>query len=68
MTDTPDPCLEPMLSVKDVAALLNTSTKTVLRRIQSGKLRAFVDGDLVRIPPSEYRRYVVDHLFSDEAS
>ena len=53
--------LEPLLTIKEVAALLNVSVKTVRRRIASGKLVAICDGGIVRIDPKDLRSYRVEH-------
>ena len=53
--------LEPLLTIKQLAALLNVSVKTVRRRIASGKLVAIRDGAIVRIDPKEVRAYRAEH-------
>lgn len=66
MPEKTDPALEPLLTVKQVADIWNTSTRTVLRRIKAGDLRAIVDGRIIRIPPSELRRHRRQHLLGDD--
>lgn len=49
---------EPLLTVKEVAAGMKASEKTIRRRIASGELVAIRDGRLVRIRPKDYRSYL----------
>lgn len=48
----------PMLTVKETADRLRYSTATVRRRIHEGKLKAIVDGRLVRIPPEDLEAFI----------
>ena len=60
MKPRPEP-LEPLLTPRQTATILNTSVKTVLRRIRAGKLPAVRDEGLVRIAPSDLRRYMEEN-------
>ncbi len=57
-----DEVSEPLMTVKDVAAGMNASEKTIRRRIASGELPVIRDGRLVRIRPVDYRRYLESKL------
>jgi len=52
----PDP--RPLLTVKEAADWLRCSTASVLRRIHKGKLKAFVDGRLIRIAPEDLEAFI----------
>jgi excisionase family DNA binding protein len=51
----------PLLTVSDVAKILNVSTKTVHRRIKEGKLPAIRDGDLIRVRRDDLEAYIAMH-------
>ncbi len=53
---------EPLMTVKEVAADMKVSEKTVRRRIAAGELAAIRDGRLIRIRPKDYRRYLESKL------
>ncbi len=53
---------EPLMTVREVAAAMNASEKTVWRRIAAGELPVIRDGRLVRIRPKDYRRYLESTL------
>ncbi len=57
-----DEISEPLMTVKDVAAEMKASEKTIRRRIAAGELAAIRDGRLVRIRPKDYRRYLESKL------
>ncbi len=57
-----DDVSEPLMTVKEVAAAMNASEKTIRRRIAAGELAAIRDGRLVRIRPKDYRRYLESKL------
>ncbi len=57
-----DEVSEPLMTVKDVAADMNASEKTVRRRIAAGELPVIRDGRLVRIRPKDYGRYLESKL------
>ena len=57
-----DDLSESLMTVKDVAAAMKASEKTVRRRIDAGELPAVRDGRLVRIRPIDYRRYVASKI------
>ena len=57
-----DEVAEPLMTVKDVAAGLNASEKTVRRRIAAGELPIIRDGRMIRIRPTDYRRYLISKL------
>ncbi len=52
----PDP--RPLLTVKQAAERLRYSTATVLRRIREGRLKAIVDGRLIRIAPEDLEAFI----------
>ena len=54
----PRPEPRPLLTVKQVAARLNCSTATVLRRIREGRLKAIVDGRLIRTAPEDLESFI----------
>ncbi len=56
---------EPLMTVKDMAVAMNTSEKTVRRRITAGELPVMRDGKIVRIRPADYRRYIASKLTFD---
>ncbi len=53
-----DEISEPLMTVKDVAAEMKASVKTVHRRIAAGELPVIRDGRLIRIRPKDYRSYL----------
>ncbi len=57
-----DDVFEPLMTVREVAAAMNASEKTVRRRIAAGELAVIRDGRLVRIRPKDYRRYLESKL------
>ncbi len=58
MTKRDEVFFEPLMTVKDVAAEMKASEKTVRRRIAAGGLPVIRDGRLIRIRPKDYRRYL----------
>ena len=58
VTPKPLPKFEPLLTVEETAVVLNTSTKTVRRRIRAGELPAVRDGRLLRVRPIDLRTYI----------
>ncbi len=53
-----DDVSEPLMTVKEVAAAMNASEKTIRRRIETGDLPVIRDGRLIRIRPKDYRWYL----------
>ena len=53
---------EPLMTVKDVAAAMKASEKTVRRRIAAGELPVIRDGRLIRIRPTDYRNYLISKM------
>ena len=53
---------EPLMTVKDVAADMKASEKTVRRRIAAGELPVIRDGRMIRIRPKDYRAYLESKL------
>lgn len=53
---------EPLMTVKEVAAAMKASEKTVRRRIATGDLQVIRDGGLIRIRPRDYRIYITSRL------
>jgi len=49
-----------LLTVPEAAEILNTSDKTVRRRIKDGELPAIKDGHLVRIDPRDLEDFIRD--------
>ena len=47
-----------LLTVSEGAEILNTSVKTVYRRIRTGELPAYRDGGILRILPDDLARYI----------
>ena len=54
----PRPEPRPLLTVAKAAERLNYSTATVLRRIHDGRLKAIVDGRLIRIAPEDLEAFI----------
>ncbi len=50
------------MTVKDVAAEMKASEKTIRRRIAVGELPVIRDGRLIRIRPKDYRSYLESKL------
>ncbi len=57
-----DDVSEPLMTVKEVAAAMNASEKTIRRRIETGDLPVIRDGRLIRIRPKDYRWYLESKL------
>ncbi len=57
-----DDVSEPLMTVKEVAAAMNASEKTIRRRIAAGELPVIRDGRLIRIRPKDYRSYLESKL------
>lgn len=60
-TKQPDE-FEPLLTIRDVAAIEKTCERTVRRRIAAGELRAIRMGRLIRIRPRDLRAYHLARL------
>jgi excisionase family DNA binding protein len=58
MSPTKNPTLQPLLTVRDAAARLNVSTKTIRRRIVDGDIAVVRIGRSVRIDQRALERYV----------
>ena len=54
----PRPEPRPLLTVQEAAERLRYSEATVLRRIRDGKLRAIVDGRLIRIASEDLAAFI----------
>ncbi len=50
--------LPELLTVADMAKFMHSSEQTVLNRIHSGKLKAHVDGKIIRIRRSDALNYL----------
>jgi excisionase family DNA binding protein len=50
------------MTIKQVAADMQASEKTVRRRIAEGDLPVIRDGRLIRIRPKDYRNYLISKL------
>ena len=57
-----DDVSEPLMTVKDVAAGMKASEKTVRRQIAASELPVIRDGRLIRIRPKDYRWYLESKL------
>ncbi len=53
---------EPLMTVKELAADMKVSEKTVRRRIAAGDLPVIRDGRLIRIRPKDYRTYLISKM------
>ena len=53
---------EPLMTIKEVAAAMKVSEKTVHRRIAAGDLPVIRDGRMIRIGPKDYRMYLLSKL------
>ena len=49
-----------LLTVSEAAEILNTSVKTVYRRLRTGELPAYRDGGILRIHPDDLARYIAE--------
>lgn len=58
MTKTDTTELEPLLTIEQAAEILNTSGKTVRRRIAAGELPVIRDGRVIRVHPNDLARYI----------
>jgi len=61
MNKVPIP-LEPLLTIKEVAATLGASVKTVRREIDAGELPAVRIGRLIRVRPVDLRAYIAARI------
>jgi excisionase family DNA binding protein len=52
------PPLNRLLRIAEVADLLQVSTKTIRRRIQDGRLRAYFIAQQWRIDPRDLQRFI----------
>jgi excisionase family DNA binding protein len=50
--------LSQLLTLQDAAGILNTSMKTLRRRIDDGQLPVIRDGRIVRVHPADLERYI----------
>ncbi len=53
---------EPLMTVKELAADMKASEKTVRRRIAAGELPVIRDGGLIRIRQKDYRAYLISKM------
>jgi excisionase family DNA binding protein len=51
-----------MMTIKEVAELLNVHAKTVRRRIDSGALQVVRSGRIIRIHPNEMKKLLIDSM------
>ena len=58
MKKTDNAALPRLLTLRDVARILNTSMKTLRRRIDAGQLPVIRDGRIVRVHPRDLERYI----------
>ena len=55
---SPPPPLNQLLRIKQAAELLQVSTKTIRRRIQDGRLRAYFIAQQWRIDPRDLQLFI----------
>ena len=55
---TEQTALPQLLTLQDSAGILNTSMKTLRRRIDAGQLPVIRDGRIVRVHPADLERYI----------
>ncbi len=55
---TDDAALPRLLMLQDAADILNTSMKTLRRRIDAGQLPVIRDRRIVRVHPADLERYI----------
>ena len=55
---TEQTALPQLLTLQGAAGILNTSMKTLRRRIDAGELPVIRDGRLVRVHPADLERYI----------
>ena len=55
---TDDAALPRLLTLEEVAGVLNVSPKTLRRRIDAGQLPVIRDGRIVRVHPADLQRYI----------
>ncbi len=55
---TDEAALPQLLTIEQSAEILNTSVKTVRRRIEAGELPVIRDGRIVRVLPADLQRYI----------
>jgi excisionase family DNA binding protein len=53
---------EPLLTIEQVATILNVASKTVRRRIATGHLPCVRDGRIVRVRPIDVRTYIAARI------
>ncbi len=58
MKTTEQAALPQLLTLQDTAGILNTSMKTLRRRIDAGQLPVIRDGRIVRVHPADLERYI----------
>ncbi len=55
---TDEAALPQLLTIEQSAEILNTSVKTVRRRIEASELPVIRDGRILRVHPSDLARYI----------
>ena len=58
MKKTEQTALPQLLTLQDAAGILNTSMKTLRRRIDADQLPVIRDGRIVRVHPRDLQRYI----------
>ena len=53
-----DTTLPQLLTLQEVTGILNTSMKTLRRRIDEGQLPVIRDGRILRVHPADLERYI----------
>ncbi len=57
-TKTEEGALAQLLTLQQSADILNTSLKTLRRRIDAGELPVIRDGRMLRVHPADLQRYI----------
>ena len=55
---TDEAALPQLLTIEQSAEILNTSVKTVRRRIEASELPVIRDGRILRVHPADLQRYI----------
>ena len=58
MKKTEPAALPRLLTLQDTADILNSSMKTLRRRIEEGQLPVIRDGRMLRVHPADLERYI----------
>ena len=56
----------PFLSPAQLADILNVSRRTIMRWIRNGELHAIRIGNVTRISPDDYQRFIGEHAMKPD--